>query len=216
MGLKDLFKSARERDKDKERKRRHAFRAAERVVDDVKDRVNKFKKESEVVWAEAREYRKAGQKAASLRALQSYRANQIMGQKLEMKRWVYEQLVTKLELAKSDEAFTNALGLIDTVVAIDPEKVDDVLSTVEDKLGEQVDVDRIWEKMYGKEMEGVKGAMEDVVPSMDELEKQLEDEAAEEIGDKTTAIKESTGTGKSVAEKIGEGRARLKKLLEEE
>ena len=48
---------------------------------------------------------------------------------------------------------------INTVVKIDPDAVADVLGEVEDKLGEQVDTDRVWEKMHEKEMEGAATGM---------------------------------------------------------
>ena len=84
-------------------------------------------------------------------------------------------------------AFTEAshhldvrLGAINTVVEIDPEKVADVLGAVEDKLGDQVDTDKLWEKMRDKEMEGVEGAMTDQIPSVDQMFKDLEDEVVSE------------------------------------
>ncbi len=114
-------------------------------------------------------------------SLQSCRAAEMMGAKLEMKRWVFEQLLTKLELAKTDQEFTQSMSAINTVVKIDPEAVADVMGEIEDKLGDQVDTDKVWEKMYGKEMEGVESQMTDVVPSMSDMMGQLQDEVAEDI-----------------------------------
>ena len=215
MVLKDLFKSDHERERDKEKKRRKAFRDAEKSVDLVKERISKLKRERDKSWAEARQYLGDGQKAASQRGLQTCRANEMLISKLEMKRWVFEQILSKMELAKSDQDFANALSAINTVVEIDPERVDDVLSEVDGKLGEQVDTDKIWERMYGKEMEGVENKMTDAVPSMEELEKQLEDEVAAELG----GAKRSTRKAKAkeqpeLSEEIGDARKRLKKLME--
>jgi hypothetical protein len=141
-----------------------------------------------------------------------------MMSKLEMKRWVFEQLLTKLELAKTDQEFAGALAAINTVVHIDPEQVADVLGEVEDKLGDQVDTDKIWEKMYGKEMEGVKDAQSDTIPSIDEMQKQLEDEVAADLGsEKPSRARAKASEGEpSVKEEIGDARQRLKKLLEED
>ena len=216
MAFGDLFKSKSERDKEQVKKRRKAFREAENSVDVVKDRIGKLKKERDRAWGEARTYLKDGQKAAANRCLQTCRASEMLMSKLEMKRWVFEQLLTKLELAKTDQEFANALGAINTVVHIDPEQVADVLGEVEDKLGDQVDTDKIWEKMYGKEMEGVNTEMTDVIPSIDEMQKQLQDEVAEEIGGSTSA-RETTRekeTGPSAKDKISEGRKRLRDLME--
>ena len=215
MAFGDLFKSKSERDKEQVKKRRQAFRQAENSVDVVKDRIAKLKKERDKAWGEARTYLKDGQKAAANRCLQTCRASEMLMSKLEMKRWVFEQLLTKLELAKTDQEFANALLAINTVVHIDPEQVADVLGEVEDKLGDQVDTDKIWEKMYGKEMEGVNTEMTDVIPSIEEMQKQLQDEVAEEIGGSRSVQPErEKETGPSAKDKISEGRKRLRDLME--
>ncbi len=217
MALGDLFKSKREREKDQDRKRRKAFREAENAVDVVKDRVNKLKKDRDKSWGEARTYLKDGQKAAAQRALQAVRASELMMSKLEMKRWVFEQLLTKLELAKTDQEFVAALSAINTVVQIDPESVADVLGEVEDKLGDQVDTDKIWEKMHAKEMAGVESQMTDQVPSVEEMMTQLTDEVAEDISEERPAkakARSKAETDPGVKDKISEGRQRLKDLME--
>lgn len=217
MPLGDLFKSNKDRERDQAKKRRKAFRDAENAVDVVKDRIAKLKKDRDNSWSEARVYLKDGQKAASQRCLQSVRAAEMLSSKLEMKRWVFEQLLSKLELAKSDQDFTKALGAINTVIKIDPEAVSDVLDEVQDKLGEQVDTDKIWEKVYGKEMEGVETQMTDVIPSIEDMEKQLQDEVAADLGShKPIELTEDKETGPNIKEQIGEGHRRLKDLLEEE
>lgn len=214
MGFGDLFKSKKEREKEHNRQRRKAFRQAESAVDAVKDRAKKLKKERDKSWMEARQYLKDGQKAAAQRCLQSCRANEMMISKLDQKQWVFEQLLTKLELAKTDQDFSQSLAAINAVIEIDPEQVADVLDEVQDKLGEQVDTDRIWEGMYDKEMEGVAEKMTDVIPSLEDMEAQLADEVAAEIGETRPA---SEGAGRAegtIKEQIGEGRRRLKDLLE--
>lgn len=215
MALGDLFKSRKERERDEAKKRRKAFRDAENSVDAVKDRIGKLKTERDKSWAEARQYLKDGQKAAAQRGLQACRANEMLISKLEMKRWVFEQLLSKLELSKSDQEFTKALEAINTVVTIDPEAVADVLDEVQDKLGEQVDTDKIWEKVYGKEMEGVSSQMTDVIPSIEDMERQLQDEVVADLGSSRTVTAGETEVGPSIKQQIGEGRKRLKALLEE-
>ena len=217
MAIGDLFKSKAERERDEAKKRRKAFRDAEGAVDVVKDRVAKLKKDRDKAWTDARGYLKDGQKAAAQRALQTCRASEMLMSKLEMKRWVFEQLLSKLELAKSDQDFTQALSAINTVVKIDPEAVASVLDEVQDKLGEQVDTDKIWEKVYGKEMDGVQTQMTDVIPSIEDMEKQLQDEVAADLGgSRTVKTTEGGEVEPSLKQKIGEGRKRLKDLLEGE
>jgi hypothetical protein len=214
MALGDLFKSKQERERDLAKKRRKAFREAENAVDVVKERVTKLKQERDKAWAEARKYLGDGQKGAAQRCLQTCRASEMMMSKLEMKRWVFEQMLTKLELAKTDQEFAGALKAIDVAVKVDPEMVADVLGDIRDKLGEQEDVDKEWVREFNKEMEGVETKMTDTVPSLDEMEKQLQDEVAAEIGGATSSrSKESQA---ALKDKIGEGRKKLRDLLEGE
>jgi hypothetical protein len=209
--------SKKEREREEAKKRRKAFREAEGAVDVVKERITKLKKDRDRAWTEARQYLKDGQKAAAQRNLQTVRASEVMMGKLEIKRWVFEQLLTKLELAKTDQDFTQALGAINTVVKIDPEAVADVLDEVGDKLGEQVDTEKIWEKMHGKEMEGVETQMTDTIPTTDDMMAQLTDEVAADLGGPRKAKTSDSGEVEpSVKQRIGEGRRRLKDLMEGE
>ena len=214
MGLGDLFKSKAEREKELRKKRRKAFRDAENAVDAVKDRVDSLKAERDKSWAEAREYLKAGQKGAAQRSLQSVRANELMVDQLEKKRWVFDQLLIKLEMSKTDQEFSQALGAIDAVVNIDPDAVADVLDEVQDKLGEQLDVDKVWNKMFDREMAGVEKAS-DRVPSVEDMMKDLEDEVVADVRGSKVVESEASG-GSKVNEEIGEGRDRLKRLLEDD
>jgi hypothetical protein len=216
MALGDLFKSKQEREQEEKRKRRKAFREAENAVEAVKDRVKKLKKERDQKWAEARDYLKDGQKGAAQRCLQGVRAGEVMMAKLDMKRWVFEQLLTKLDLAKTDQEFTNALAAINTVVQIDPDKVADVMGEVEDKLGDQVDTDKVWEKMHEKEMEGAETAMTDRVPTLEQMMADLQDEV---VGESDTEP-EKPGRGvkasdtKAADDDTADLRARARKIID--
>ena len=206
--MTNLFKSKKEREKDARREQRHAFRQAENAIDDVKDRIRQMEKDSKKQWDEARDAMKAGQKAVAQRKIISYRASQVLMTKLEQKRWVFEQYFTKLQAAHSDQQFSTALAAINKVIKIDPEKVADVFEEAQDILGEQIDSDRFWERLYEKETEGASGALEDRIPSLDELNKQLQEEAAVEIG----GAPEKAGS--ALDEQIKSGRERVKKLLD--
>jgi hypothetical protein len=204
-----LFKSRKEREREERRDRRHAFRQAENAIDDVKDRVKQMDKEARKQWDQAREAMKAGQKAAAQRLLTSYRAAQVLMTKLEQKRWVFEQYKVKLESAQTDQQFVSALEAINRVVKVDPERVADVFEASRDILGEQGDADREWAKMYEKEMEGASGALEDHIPSLEEMSKQLEEEAAAEVGGQA-----SERVAGRLDERIDTGQDRVKKLLD--
>ena len=209
--LSQLFKSAKQRQREKERQRRQAFRRAEMALDDVKTKIKSLEREGRDAWVQARELMKTGQKAAAQRAIVKYRGAQVMTVKLDQKRFAFEQSLMHLEMAKTDNSFAEALELMAVVTDINPEKVDDVLVSVDMKRSEQGEVDKLWQKEYQRFMEGAEGALEDFVPSLEELGKQLEDEAAQEVGDA-----EGESAKGELAENIEEGRERIRKLLEEE
>ncbi len=202
-----LFKSAKQRERDARKARRQAFRQAENAIDDLKERIQSMEKDAAKSWQQARDAAKAGQKAAANRYLISYRAAQVLMTKLEQKRWVSEQYLVKLDAASTDQQLSDAIGAITKVVAIDPERVADVFDSAQELLGEQVDSDRFWQRLHDKETEGVAGALEDHIPSIEELSSQLEDEAAVEVGGKTGEINDKLADG------VQAGRDRLRNLM---
>lgn len=203
-----LFKTKKERETERTRTRRRAFRKAQNQIDDVKDRIKRMEKEAGKQWATAREAMQSGQKAAAQRALTGYRAAQVLMTKLEQKRWVFEQYVLKMEAAQTDQDFASALAAVNQVVEIDPERVEDVFEESQELIGEQMDGDRFWARLYDKEMDGATGTLEDHIPSMEELESQLEQEAAVEVGG--GAAERVTG---ELDGRIGAGQQRVKDLL---
>ena len=203
-----LFKSKKEREREERKERRQAFRQAENAVADVKDRIRQMDKDAAKEWAAAREALKAGQNADAQRRLTSYRAGQVLMTKLGQKRWVFEQYLTKMQAAQSDNEFASALGALNKVIQIDPERVADVFDSAQNILGEQIDSDRFWDKLYEKEMDGANGALEDRIPTLEEMTKQLESEAAADVG----GAPEKAGS--AIDERVRSGQERIKKLLE--
>ena len=204
-----LFMSKDGRRKQERRERRKAFRQAENAVDGVKDRISEMDREATKQWTAAREALKGGQKATAQRLLTGWRAAQVMMTKLEQKRWVFEQYLSKMQMAQSDQEFAGALEALNKVVKIDPEKVADVFEASQDILGEQVDADRFWERLYDKEMDGAVGALEDRLPSIDELSQQLEQEAAAEVGGGT-----AESVNAALDDRVKSGQDRVKTLLD--
>lgn len=193
------------------RERRHAFRDAENAKAEVMERQRGLEKEAKANWEKAREALKAGERAAANRALTATRAAQSLALKLEQKRWVFEQVLTKMEVAQSDQQFAEALGQINRIAKIDPERVEDVFGTAEDLLGEQVGADRFWNRMYEREMEGANGALQDHLPTMEEMSAQLEAEVAAEVGGGSA---EAASAGSALDERIAAGQRRVKDILD--
>ena len=203
-----FFKTRKERERMARRKRRRAFRQAENSVLEVKERIKRMEKEASKDWKKAKESMQSGEKAAAQRSLTSYRAAQVLMTKLEQKRWVFEQYLMKMEAAGTDQEFASALAAVNKVVEINPERVEDVFDAAQDTLGEQQDAERFWSSLYDREMDGAEGALEDHIPSMEELGKTLEEDAGSAISNSSEKVAED------LKGRISEGRERVKKLLD--
>lgn len=176
-----FFKSKKEKERAERREKRHALRKAEDAVDEVAERIKKMEKDAETEWERAREATKEGKQAAAQRALTSYRSAQVLVTKLEQKKWVFKQVLMKLETAGTDAEFAKALAAVNKVTNINVEMVEDVFAEAGDLLAEAGDTDKFWTQMYGKEVEGSKEALQDHIPSMEELEKTLQEEVVGKI-----------------------------------
>lgn len=207
--MSNLFKSKKAREREDRKERRKAFRQAENALDDVKDRQRSLEKEADKQWAAAREATKAGEKEKVRRTLTGYRATQVMLTKMEQKRWVFEQYLTKMEMARTDAEFTDALSKVNAVTKVDPEKTEDVFDASNELLGEQADGDRFWERLYEKESGGAASKMEEHLPTMDDLASQLEEEAAIEIGGG------QAGAENALNERLQASQDRVKKILDQ-
>jgi len=176
-----FFKSKKEKERAERREKRHALRRAEGAVDEVTERIKKMEKDAEAEWERAKDAAKEGREAAAQRALTSYRSAQVLITKLEQKKWVFKQVLMKLETAGTDAEFAKALAAVNKVTNINVEMVEDVFDEAGDLLSEAGDTDKFWAQMYGKEVEGSKAALQDHIPSMEDLEKTLQEEVAGKI-----------------------------------
>jgi len=174
-----MFPGARRRAE--RRERRHALRGAEGAIDGVVERIRRMERDAAAEWNRAREATKEGNQAAAQRALTSYRSAQVLITKLEQKKWVFKQVLMKLETAGSDAEFAKALAAVNRVTDINVEMVEDVFDEAGDLLAEAGDTDKFWAQMYGKEVEGSKDALQDHIPSMEDLEKSLQEEVSGKV-----------------------------------
>ena len=176
-----FFKTGKEKERAERREKRHALRRAEGAIDEVVERIKRMEKDAEAEWGRAREATKEGKQAAAQRALTSYRSAQVLITKLEQKKWVFKQVLMKLETAGTDSEFAKALAAVNKVTNINVEMVEDVFDEAGDLLAEAGDTDKFWSQMYGKEVEGSKDALKDHIPSMEDLEKTLQEEVAGKV-----------------------------------
>ena len=176
-----FFRGKKDKERAERREKRHALRKAEGAIDEVVERIKRMEKDADAEWERAREATKEGKQAAAQRALTSYRSAQVLITKLEQKKWVFKQVLMKLETAGTDAEFANALAAVNKVTNINVEMVEDVFDEAGDLLAEAGDTDKFWAQMYGKEVEGSKDALKDHIPSMEDLEKTLQEEVAGKI-----------------------------------
>lgn len=203
-----LFKSGKARKREERKERRKAFRQAENALDAVKERQRILEKEADKQWVSAREATRAGEKEKVHRFLTGYRASQVLLTQMEQKRWVFEQYLTKMNMARTDAEFTEALAKVNAVTKVDPEKTEDVFDASNDLLGEQADSDRFWDRLYEKESGGAASKMQEHLPSMEDLASQLEEEAAIEIGEG------QAGAENALNERLQATQDRVKKILD--
>ena len=212
MGVFDVFKSQEEREKERKRAQRKAFRDARKNVDVMKEKVGGLKEKREQAWQEARGYLKNGQKSAAERCMQTVRSAEILIDKLEKKYWVSEQMLVKLDLAKTDKEFAQSLASVQTVIDIDPDTVTDIFDELKDKLGEQGEIEKLWDGAYRDEMKDMARDGGEIVPSMEEMMKNLEEEVAMDVRE-SSVLEERESPESGLAEEIGAGRKKLRDLL---
>ena len=227
MGLFDrvgrIFETDKERKRRIAKERRQAFRQADNAIGTIVTRINSLRARRQQQWEEARTYLKNGQKGAARRSLQGVRATELIIDQLEKKRFVFEQIVIRFEVAGTDEEFATALGSLNTVIEIDIDSVEDVLDIAQEKLGDQLDVDRVWEQVYQRDMGDVMTQPSDVVLSVDDMLASLEQETGMKVTEpkaveETPAAPAETSTvdDTDVNRRAGEGRRRIKELMEGE
>lgn len=214
MAFGDLFKSKKQREREERKQKRRATRRVDNALDDIRRRIGELRKKRDADWAAARGYLKDGQKSAAARSVKACRATEMLMNRLDRKAWLWEQKVTNLGAAETDTEMAAALQEMVALAKIDPDTIQDTLDNVNFALDEQSDVDKVLDREYAREMEGVESEMTDQVPSLEDMEKMLEDEVAAEIG--SGRAEAQTQKQADVSGEIEEGRRRLKDLMEED
>lgn len=152
MGFTDIFKTQEQRNKEKRVKQRQAMRKSEAALDTVNERIAKLGTDRDGVWNRAAEYLKSGQKMNAERELQKYRSYEVIISQLDKKKWIFEYYTIRVENAATDNAFAEAMTAIEKVVDIDPEKVMRSFDAIDDKLQDQTEIDKYFEKLYDKQL----------------------------------------------------------------
>lgn len=205
----NLFKTKKTREREARQARRKAFRQAERQVEEVRQQIATMEQECRKMWSQAIESKRAGEGAAAQRALTGYRARQLLITKMEQKRWVFEQYLIRIRMGGTDQEFASAMAAINEVVKIDPAAVEDVFAATREKLDDQLDTEAFWKDLYKEEMAESAGKIDDMIPSLDDLEAQLSREAVEGVGEA------AAGVDAELERQIAERRDSIQKKLKE-
>lgn len=171
--LHQMFTSDEELDREREAEIRKAVRNAENALDHTKDRIADLQKERDAKWAEARKYLQAGQKVAAQQSLVGVQSAESLMAGLERKSFVFRQMAFKLEMTAVDQKLVSSMRNLSDTVKVDTEAIQSALENADSVLADQENADKLWAKMYGKEMNGL-GAQE--IPSVNEMTQQLYDE----------------------------------------
>jgi hypothetical protein len=209
MAFGDLFKTAKEREKEAKLRRMRAISGAERVVDTLKDKVQELKMEKDRAWQEAIKYGKENQKASAQRSLKTIMFIEQQISQLETRRWSFEQIARQLELASIDADIKAGVSNIVGVTNVDVVELESELTSAFDKVRDVTDANKLWERISRKQLEGV-SMQQDQSVSMDDLEKRLETAVAGSI------TEESHKASSETLNQISKGRDELKELLDKQ
>jgi len=224
MGLFDeLFKSQAQRareaeeirltaEREKRRARTKAKMKAENAVAEGRERVQALERENAKCWEKAREYMKSGRKSAARMELGKYRAVGRLVEQFEKKTWIMQHYLTRLESAQTDEIFAESLGEIARLVEVDPGKATLSLENAQSVLDDQTEIDRLWANCFQTETRRDEYKESDLIPDLDGLMKELEEEAAREI-EGTNRAKEDAAD--ALTREITEGKESLQNILDE-
>ena len=198
MGISEsfsnLFKTKQEREKEIRRRQRRAFTKAEDAIDTVNSAINELTKDKLKSWDDAKKSASIGQKAAAMLSLQKYRALEVQIYQLQKRKWVFQNYLTRLKMLDVNNVFVEAMEAINQVVTVDVDAIADAMENIDDKLLEGSEADRIWEKNFEKNLNGMSVKETDIIPDVDSLFNSLQGEVALDIGgakDVTTKTKAS-------------------------
>jgi len=203
-----LFKTKAQRERKQRKDKRRAFRRADRAIDEVRQRIEDMGKVSNREWVEAREALKEGKEETAQRLLVSYRGAQVMMTQLAQKLWVFERFRVRMHLLECDSEFSQSLSALNSVIEVDPDRAAEIFDTSKAVFEDQAEYDKLWERMYREETDGAVGSLEDHIPSLEELRKELEAEAASDVEDPPGLERDVVG------ERVRAGRARLAHLMD--
>lgn len=212
MGFADLFKSAKDREREKRRALRHEERAAERALSGMTRRIRQIEKLRDQYWAEARKLLQAGQKVEAARMLNKYKLQNAQIANLEKQRLLVQGKLNSVAGASDLGAALKSIERLAVGSEVDPDAVGDSLDGINEVEGDIRDVNETVSNALDEDIERADEIAKEQNAAVgdDELMAALESEAAAEVsgGKVSEPVPEASGD-------INSGRDRLRALLNE-
>jgi hypothetical protein len=183
MGISDLFKSTEQRKLEERRRTRKMQREAERLLDDMGDRIKLLEKQRTDVWNKALHATKAGQKMEAARLVQQFKAYGVLISRLDKQRIVAQSRLTGITTAGDVGTLTSIVSTLAKSLNIDPTRVEMDLDQINEVSEDVAEVNKVVDKAYERDVDRV--AMESekmgAETADEELMAALEREAAAEV-----------------------------------
>ncbi len=215
MGLKDIFKSTKERKKEQRKAKREKERTVERVIDRFRDRVKELEKEQKKIWEKARMLLQNGQKAEATRLLQTYKSQSVMISRYEKQKLFAQNQLDIITGASDMAAVTAGLGELAKIQNFTPDEIADNLDDLDMVAGDIKDINNVMDKAFEKDQERLAAEADDLseISIDDDLMSALENEAAAGIlGDKVVENNTTKNSQETTAD-INAGKNRLNAIL---
>lgn len=223
MGWKifdELFKSDDARQKENEerkanvendqrRKLTAAKLKATRAIEGCQLSVKKLEETNAKTWANARRLMKEGKRSLAAFELKKFRTLELMLEQFNKKIWIMEFYLIRLDCSQTDALFSEALGDVTNLTTVDLNTTQEVLDKTQELIDQQNDVERLWNDCCNGVLSAGANQASETTSGIDELMKQLEAEAACEVGG-AASVSESAA---QCSDEIAAGRASLEELV---
>lgn len=192
MGLKDFFMTDKERQREAQKRMRRAFSKAEKAVETVNSAITELNQNKIKAWENAKKAAAAGRKAEAMLNLQKYRGFEVLVYQYEKRKWVFENYITRLKMADTNNVFADAMKALNDAVQVDVDLVMDSMDNINDKLDDVASIDDEWTRNFNKNMNSFSVQETDIIPDVESLFNSIQGEVAIDIGGGAKDVHTST------------------------
>jgi hypothetical protein len=154
----------------------------------------------------------SGDSASAQRHVLAVRQNLLLIETVEKRRFVFEHAAVMTEMSVSEREMTELMVDMARVNHVDPARIEQALQGVMATIERGHENEGIWDEMSKAQIRDL-GLSSSAVPSVDKLLQDLSNEVAQGIRTGSDLAGAAPADG-AVKQRIGEGRARLTRLVE--